>query len=154
MYATLTFCHSIMRWLLLAALICSIVRAYTGYKKQRTFLASDNAIRHWTATIAHIQLMIGILLYTQSPIVRYFWKHTHEIKDFPDGLFFSVIHMLLMLGAVTVITIGSALARRRDSDRQKFYTMFCYYLIALLIIFIAVPWPFSPLAVRPYFRYA
>jgi cbb3-type cytochrome oxidase subunit 3 len=30
--------------------------------------------------------------------------------------------------------------------------MLVWFTIALIIIFIAIPWPFSPFANRPYFR--
>lgn len=66
--------------------------------------------------------------------------------------FFGMIHSLLMLVAIIVITFGSALAKRKTTDREKFKTMLYWFSIALIIILIAIPWPFSPLANRPYFR--
>lgn len=112
----------------------------------------DNSVRHLTATIAHIQLIIGILVYTQSPLVQYFWSDFKEASQSIDTLFFGLLHLLLMLVAITVITIGSALAKRRQSDREKFKTMLGWFLVAFIIILFAIPWPFSPLAARPYFR--
>ena len=67
-----------MRWLVLASLLYAIYRAYKGYTLNTLFSKTDNAVRHWTATIAHIQLVIGIILYTQSPIIKYFW---HNFND-------------------------------------------------------------------------
>jgi hypothetical protein len=57
-----------------------------------------------------------------------------------------------MIMAIIIITIGSALAKRKSSDKEKFKTMGLWFSIALIIIFIAIPWPFSPFANRPYFR--
>jgi hypothetical protein len=57
-----------------------------------------------------------------------------------------------MFVAIVLITIGSAKAKRKSNDTQKFKTMLIWFSIALLIIFIAIPWPFSPLANRPYIR--
>lgn len=152
MYQTLTFYHSIFRWLVLISLVYAIFVAFRGYKNKQDFSRADNSIRHWTATIAHIQLILGILLYSQSPIVSYFWKHFHVAIKTMDATFFGLIHMLLMLVAIVVITIGSALAKRKPESDQKFKTMLVWFGIALLIIFIAIPWPFSPLTHRPYFR--
>jgi uncharacterized membrane protein YadS len=67
-------------------------------------------------------------------------------------MFFKLIHIALMAVAVVVITIGSAKAKRADADKTKFRTMFIWFLAGLLLILIAVPWPFSPLANRPYLR--
>jgi hypothetical protein len=152
MYQVLIFCHSIMRWLVLASLVYAIFRAYKGYTLDAQFSKTDNAIRHWTATIAHIQLLIGIILYTQSPIIKYFWHNFNEAIYNIDTTFFGLLHIFLMLAAIVLITIGSALSKRKTTDKQKFKTMLVLFSISLVIIFIAIPWPFSPLANRPYFR--
>lgn len=152
MFQTLTFFHSIVRWLVLISLLWSIFRAYRGMASNLVFSKRDNSIRHWTATIGHIQLLIGILLFTQSPHVQYFWKYTSVAVHNPESLFFGLIHIVLMLAAIVVLTVGSALSKRRLSDRGKFKTMLIWFAIALLLILIAIPWPFSPVAQRPYFR--
>lgn len=152
MYSTLLVFHSIIRWLVLGSLTFSIFRAYLGYSKNQTFSKSDNSIRHWTATIAHIQLTIGIILYIKSPIIQYFWSNYGEAVQYPQTAFFGLYHFLLMIVAVVLVTIGSALAKRKPTDKEKYKTMLMWFSIAILIIFIAIPWPFSPLANRPYFR--
>lgn len=148
----LLFCHSILRWFVLGSLLYSIFRAYKGYSLQLPFSKTDNSVRHWTATIAHIQLIFGILIYVQSPIVKYFWKNFKEGIQDKEIAFFGLLHIFLMLVSIILITIGSALAKRKATDRDKFKTMLLWFSIALLIIFIAIPWPFSPLANRPYLR--
>lgn len=152
MYNSLLSFHSIVRWLVLITLIFSIYRALKGYFKNTTFSKLDNLIRHWTATVAHIQLLIGILLYTQSPIVTYFFKNFNTSISNINTTFFGLIHILLMVIAIVVITIGSALGKRKLKDKEKYKTIAIWFSIALLIIFIAIPWPFSPLANRPYIR--
>ena len=141
-----------MRWLVLASLIYAIYRAYRGFFMNAQFSKTDNAVRHWTATVAHIQLVVGIVLYTQSPIIKYFWQNFKEAIRNLDTAFFGLLHIILMLTAIVLITIGSALSKRKTTDKEKFKTMLVWFLISLLIIFIAIPWPFSPLANRPYFR--
>lgn len=152
MYQTLIFLHSITRWLVLVSVAFSIFRSCKGYFNNQKFSGNDNTLRHWTATIAHFQLILGIILYSQSPLVTYFWKNFRVAKESLDLLFFGLIHMILMLFSITLITVGSALAKRKVSDKEKFTTILLYYGIALVIIFIAIPWPFSPLANRPYLR--
>lgn len=152
MYQTLLYIHSIIRWFVLISLLYSIYRAYKGYTSNTVFTKADNSLRHWTATIAHIQLVVGIILYSQSPLIKYFWKNFNQaIKDI-DTTFFGLIHILLMLIAIIIITIGSALSKRKQTDEAKYKTMFVWFFIVLVIILIAIPWPFSPFANRPYFR--
>ena len=152
MYQTLLYIHCIIRWFVLISLLYSIYRAYKGYTSNTVFTKADNSFRHWTATIAHIQLVVGIILYSQSPLIKYFWKNFNQAFKDIDTTFFGLIHILLMLIAIIIITIGSALSKRKQTDEAKYKTMLVWFFIALVIILIAIPWPFSPFANRPYFR--
>ncbi len=152
MYQILIVCHSIVRWLLVSSLVFAIYRAFKGYGYNLAFSKTDNVVRHWTATIAHIQLVIGITLYFQSPLVKYFWKNIHGVIRNADAVFFGLLHMILMLTAIVIITIGSALSKREPGSKEKFRTQLKWFSIGFVIIFIAIPWPFSPFANRPYFR--
>lgn len=152
MYQALLLFHSLVRWLVVISLLYAIYRASKGCLSKSTFSKTDNAVRHWTATIAHIQLLIGVVLYFQSPITHYFWANYKEAVKNSDLTFFGLIHILLMLAAIVFVTIGSAMTKPKRTDNEKFKTMLLWFVMALLIIFIAIPWPFSPLANRPYFR--
>ena len=145
--------HSLFRWLVLSGLIYTILRAGMALRSRRSFTRTDEALRHWTATIAHIQLVIGCILYFTSPLVKLFFSHFKGGSIARRELtFFGVVHVSLMFMAIVVITIGSALARRKEADRDKFRTLLLWFSIALVLLFIAIPWPFSPFAGRPLFR--
>ena len=152
MYSILLLLHGFFRWLVLASLLYSIFLAINGLKKRRPFTATANSWRHWTATIAHLQLLLGMALYFQSPAVRYALPadHRHLVNE---HVFFRYIHITLMLVAVIVITIGSAKAKRAPDHRAKYRTMLVWFVAGLLILLIAIPWPFSPLAGRPLLRH-
>ena len=150
MFSFLIYSHSFFRWLVLVFLILAIWRSARGYFYGTVFSATDNRIRHWTATVLHIQLVIGMLLYFKSPVVNHFWGNARE--DHGDFSFFALIHSTLMFTAVIMATLGSSFARRKPKDSDKFKTMLVWFALALTVILIAIPWPFSPLASRPYIR--
>ncbi|MCW3083234.1 MAG: hypothetical protein JWP12_600 [Bacteroidetes bacterium] len=152
MYTTLLVTHSLIRWLVLISLLYSLYRAYSGWLGNKAFTKSDNSIRHITATIAHVQLIVGLWLYFISPIINYFLHHYEEAKKQDEIRFFGMEHSVMMLIAIIIITIGSAKAKRKITDRGKFKTMAIWYSVALFIILVCIPWKFSPLASRPYFR--
>lgn len=152
MYLPLLTLHSLMRWLVLISLVYAIFRAYRGYSSGSLFTKTDNTVRHWTATIAHVQLIIGFTLYLKSPVVKAFFATFSESVQHLSTAFFGIVHILLMLIAIVIITIGSALAKRKPTDHEKFRTMLIWFSVALILIFVAIPWPFSPLANRPYLR--
>ena len=152
MYSNLLAFHSLVRWLVLASLVIAIVRAYNGWLTNRPFSKLDNTIRHITATIAHVQLMIGLWLYFISPIIQYFLDNFKDTVHQREFRFFGMEHISMMLVAITVITIGSAKAKRQPSDKVKFKTMAIWFTIGLILILTSIPWGFSPLISRPYLR--
>lgn len=151
MYLTLLTLHSVMRWVVLSGLLFGLFRAYRGWLGHHAFTPLDNTTRHTVATLAHVQLLLGFGLYAVSPVAGAF--HFRAAEHTPGGLFFGVLHVVLMVMAIVVLTVGSALAKRRPAAPARFRTMALWFTAALLLMLLAVPWPFSPLASRPYFRF-
>lgn len=152
MHQTLLMLHSANRWLLLIFLLYGIFLSAKGSFMPKVFGKHDNFIRHFTATVSHIQLMLGLALYMISPVVKFnsaiadphFWIDEH--------IFFRYVHISLMMLSVVLITIGSARAKRMHTHKEKHRTMLLWFSFALIVIIVAIPWPFSPLANRPLLR--
>jgi hypothetical protein len=152
MYLNLLPLHSFTRWLVLASLLFTLYRAYRGWFGTRLFTTLDDRARHVTATIAQIQLLLGLWLYAVSPLVEHFLHEPTAAMQIRPMRFFGIEHSTMMLVAIVWITITSARAKRKLTDRQKFKTLAIGYTIALLIILSSIPWPFSPFEGRPYWR--
>ncbi len=152
MYSTLLALHSLVRWFVLVSLMFAIYRAYSGWLINKQFSKFDNSVRHWTATITHIQLIIGVCLYFVSPIIDYFLHYYKEAVHEREIRFFGMEHNLMMFLAIILITIGSIKAKRKKTDKEKFKTIAIWFSIGLFIILISIPWSFSPLASRPLYR--
>ena len=153
MHLTLLTLHSLVRWVVLASLLFAIYRAYRGWFFRKPFFSFDDSVRHWTATISHIQLIIGLVLYSISPIIDFFLHNYKAAVQQRQFRFFGMEHSLMMLVAIALLTIGSALAKRKTEDGEKFKTMAIWFTIALLVILVSIPWPFSPLTSRPFLRF-
>jgi hypothetical protein len=152
MYYLLLAAHSLVRWLVLISLLVAIFRAYKGWLGNRKFSRSDNIIGNATVTIAHVQFILGIVLYCISPVVRYFLGYFKTAVHQREIRFFGMEHIAMMVIAIVLITIGSMKAKRQPTDKQRFKTMAIWFTIALIIILASIPWQFSPLISRPYFR--
>jgi len=151
-YSTILAIHSLVRWLVLISLVYAVFRACRGWWANKVFTRTDNLVRHVTATIAHVQLVLGICLYYISPVIQYFLHNYKDAVHDRGTRFFGMEHSSMMLLAVIMITVGSAHAKRRATDGLKFRTMAIWYSLALLVILVMIPWPFSSLASRPYTR--
>jgi hypothetical protein len=153
MYHLLLVIHSFFRWLVLISLVYAVYRGWKGWLGNKQFSKWDNSVRHNTATIVQVQFVLGFGLYFISPLVEYFWQNYSTAVHDRDIRFFGMEHSLMMLIAVSVVTAGSMITKRKTTDKEKFKTMAIWYTIALLLILINIPWPFSPFtANRPYFR--
>lgn len=151
-YYPLLALHSSIRWIVLLVLIFSLYRAYRGYKYKLDFTTIDEYLRLATLTLAHIQLILGLGLYFSSPIVMYFLSNFKEALHQREIRFFGMEHISVMIVAIILITIGTIKSKRQENDRDKFRIMYKWYGIALLAILSSIPWAFSPLVHRPYFR--
>ena len=152
MYAIILAIHSIFRWLVLISLLYAIYRSYSGWFGSKEYSPHDNAVRHWSATIAHIQLILGLSLYFVSPLIKYFLQNFHEAVHDREIRFFGMEHSIMMILGIIIITIASMMSKRQKADAQKYKVLAIGYTIALLVILSSVPWPFSPMVSRPYFR--
>lgn len=153
MYYVLLVLHSLLRWLVLASLLFAIYRAYRGWLFKKPFTLFDYRARVVAVTAAHIQLVLGLWLYFISPVVDYFLHNIGKAIHMREIRFFGMEHITVMLTAIVVITIGSAKAKRKATDKDKFKTMAIWFTIGLLLILTSIPWSFSPLIHRPLFRW-
>lgn len=146
MYGILTPIHSFLRWVVLLLLLTVIIKSLQGLISKRSFSNSDNKISLYLMISAHTQLVVGILLLFVSPFVKFGNMTDEEVR------FFTVEHSSMMIIAIAFITIARISSKKAATDAAKFRRLFIYCLIALIIIFIAIPWPFYPASIsRPWF---
>ena len=136
-YSILVHLHSIARWLLLVGLIFSIFIALYNYLSKRAAGKTGRQIHFLTGTISHIQLLLGFYLYFISPRVVF----SSETMKYAATRFYAMEHASMMVIAIILITIGMMRARRAKTDKKYFWSIFLFYLIALLLILSAIPWP-------------
>lgn len=150
MHELLLFLHSLIRWFVLAGLIYTIFRAVRGITGGKEFLQIDDRSRNITVTIVHIQFFLGLILYITSPLTKFFFGNFQEAVKMGPVRFFAMEHTLMMLIAVALISIGSARSKKKVSDKDKFKSILIWFLIGLIVMLISIPWPFSPMASRPW----
>ncbi len=152
MYDSLLLFHSWWRWAVLVSLLIVIGVSVNGLKTGRSFSVTDNFIRHSVATVCHIQLVLGIALYTISPLALHFLENPVSAIHEREFRFFGLEHATVMFIAIIVISAGSYKAKRRITDREKFRTMLGWFIAGLLLVLSSIPWSFWPWVNRPSFR--
>lgn len=146
--------HNLLRWVILILLLISILKAFSGWKGNKAFAAGDAKIWLFTMIASHITLLLGLyqwLLGRYGLLSFSIPEGTSRMKD-PFLRFFQVEHPVSMLLAIILITLGRGMAKKSVDDAVKYRKAFVYFLVALLLLLAAVPWPFrGELIGRPLF---
>lgn len=131
--------HSGLRYIVLALLLVAIVNALMNMKSN-SYVKKDRLINLFTMISLHIQLVLGLILYFVSPKVQFV---EGMMSGEPAHLrFYAVEHIILMLLSIILITLGRKRAEIHPDPGRKHKLIFRYYGLGLILIFIAIPWPF------------
>ena len=136
----LVHAHSGLRWIVLILLLVSIFNAFSK-KKTGIYSEGDRKLALFTMIFTHVQLLIGFVLYFMSPRVIF----SGESMGNDVLRFYLLEHGLLMLVAIALITIGHSKSKKAADGAAKFKAIARFYLIALILILAAIPWPFRDL---------
>lgn len=153
MYPILLIIHSFIRWFIFWGVVTVTFKSWYGWLGNKPFTQFDQRLGEAVTRFAQIQFLIGLGLYFLSPLVDYFLHHFSEAIHIRQARFFGMEHITMMTLAVGFISRGSQAPKRRESDQKKFRVMAISFAIALIIILVNIPWPFSPFASRPFFRW-
>lgn len=153
MYSFLLFSHSLTRWFVLTAILVILIRSYYGWLKNKPYTVADNRLRVIGLAVFHIQAAMGIILYSISPIIDYFFNNFKSAVHERDIRFFGMEHSLMMFISLVIITVASISSKKQTSDKEKFRILAIWFTVAAVIILFSIPWSFGSItANRPLFR--
>jgi hypothetical protein len=127
--------------------LANIINNHVSIKKP--FSSSDKKLSLLLMIAAHLTLLLGL----------YQWSFgRYSLSTIPPDVnimrddfwrFFLIEHPFGMVVSIVLITIGNRAAKRQIPDKKKHSTMRFFYLLALIIILVTVPWPFREIVGRP-----
>jgi NADH:ubiquinone oxidoreductase subunit 2 (subunit N) len=135
MNSILTHAHSGLRWVAIILLLLAIINAFTS----KTFEKKHKMINLFTMITLHTQLIIGFVQYfITSGKVKFFdgWMKEAAFR------FYGMEHLMGMLIAIVLITVGYSKSKRGTTDSEKFKPIKLFYLIGFILIIASIPWPF------------
>jgi hypothetical protein len=121
--------HSLLRWVILILLIYTLIRSFQGKAgKEAKFLTITS----------HIMLLIGLAQWFLGSWGLKLIQNIGmgEVMKNASQRFFAVEHTFTMIIAIALITVGGVSVRKGKSNAKWFY------LIALILILMRIPWPF------------
>ncbi|MGB5323321.1 hypothetical protein, partial [Lutimonas sp.] len=128
-------------YITLIILIFAVVNALIGLTSKKEFKDKDLRVSLFTLIVAHLQLIIGFIAYFLSAQFAYVLDNGMgaAMKE-PDVRLFVVEHPLMMILAITVITMGFSKHKKQSTDNGKFKTIALYYGIGLIFVLSRIPW--------------
>jgi hypothetical protein len=136
MYDFIQKFHSGWAYLALLLLVFAVVNAFMGMSSKREFTAKDRKIALFGLIGAHIQLLVGLILYFVSPLGH---ALLGEMKD-ADARLTSLEHPLINIIAIVLITIGWSKHKKAENGTAKFKSIAVFFGIGLLLILSRIPW--------------
>ncbi|MES2651414.1 MAG: cytochrome B [Bacteroidota bacterium] len=130
-YEILKSAHSGWRYLVLLLLILAIINALTGWMGNKSYTEGNRKLNVFTLISAHIQFVLGIVLYFLSPLTK---------GPMADTLYryWKVEHISMMLIAIVLITVGNAKSKKGVTGVAKHKSIAIFFGLALIVIVAAV----------------
>ena len=144
--------HNLLRWFILFFGIWTVFTSISGLIDKRAITSSDNRSNFLFVLSMDLQLLSGLGLYFSG---MWFDRLKHLGDNMKDAnlRFFTMEHEFLMILAWILVHTGRVVVKKAPVSSVKFKRSLIFFGITLLLILIAMPWPFREAVARPWFRW-
>lgn len=142
MYTGFQHLHSWFAYLVLAILAGVFIYVLTNYISKKPFTESVRKSALAGLIVAHIQLLVGLVLYFISPMG--ISNFSGEAMGDSMARLLMLEHPLTMLIGIILITIGYSKAKNATDETDRYKKILIYYGLGLLLILIRIPWSVWP----------
>lgn len=134
MYTGLLHTHSSLRYVVLLLLVIVVAKSMVGLISKKPFEKADEKLTLWLMIGTHIQLLVGLVLYFVSPVVKF---GSDTMKD-SIIRYWTVEHSFLMLIAIVLITLARTSTKKITESSAKHKRVFIMSAIALVLIVLSI----------------
>jgi len=136
MYTGLKHLHSGLRYVVLVLLILAIITAISGLTGKKNYTEGNRKLNLFTLIAAHIQLLVGLVLYAMSSMVTF--SDMSSVMKTANLRYWTVEHISMMVIAIVLITVGHSKSKKAATAQAKHRSIAVFYSIALVIILAAI----------------
>lgn len=146
--------HSWLRWLIIIAAVWTVIRAIGGVAGHKPYKKADSKSNLFFMIFMDLQFLIGIIVYFIRGWANKWSGNIGDMMGNSAERFFAVEHLVMMIIALILVHVGRNAVKKASIDRKKHSRSLVYFGIALILILIAIPWPFrADLGFHPWFRF-
>jgi hypothetical protein len=153
LYPIILFLHSLNRWVVVLGALWLILAALTSLGRTSSVETSPTRVP-WRVYMGglHLQFVLGLILLFVSPLTQAAWADLGAAMKVRPMRFFAIEHTTLMVLALVVAQMGAVRARTARDAAGAARTTLVFGCLSLLVILVAVPWPFLGQIARPLLR--
>ena len=142
MYKGMLHLHSFLRWAILILLLVAIYKSYVD--RGKPFTAGHKKTGLFLMICADVMLLLGLYQWFTGPWGLKNIKANGMSAVMKDSItrFFAIEHFIGMILGIILIHIGYSYAKKDIPDKVKHRRTVLFYVIALLLILVFIPWPF------------
>lgn len=131
LYEILKSAHSGWRYLVFVLLLIAVIQALTGWLGRKSYTEGNRKLNVFTLISAHIQFLLGIVLYFLSPFTK---------GPMGDALYryWKVEHITVMVLAIVLITVGNAKSKKGTDAVAKHKSIAIFFGLAFVLIVAAI----------------
>lgn len=138
--------HSIIRWVVIILAVVTIGRMVWGWRGKRAWTDLDDRLGLFFTIAIDIQILVGLIVYFFfSPtlsVIGTTGMSLGEVMGNSAIRFAAIEHPLLMLAGMGVAHVGRTRSKKAAEPVDKFKQAALFFIAAVILIIIAVPWPF------------
>ncbi|WP_343522927.1 cytochrome B [Pedobacter sp.] len=124
--------HSGWRYVVFLLLVIAVIKALSGWFGNKTYTEGDRKLNVFTLISAHIQLLIGLVLYFSEG-----WYKLSSAGA-PAVRYFKMEHISMMIIAIILITVGNAKSKKVADAVAKHRTIAVFFGLALILIIVTL----------------
>lgn len=142
MYPALLMVHSLLRWLVLAALVLRVGRSLQAAMSGAAWDRIDRALSGAALGFTHLQVVLGVGMYLLSPKVAQGLGDMGVAMKETALRFWVVEHPFTMVLGAIAVQLGFSLSKRATVDSTRHRIALAGFGIGLLLILAGIPWTF------------
>lgn len=149
MYDILITLHSLTRWLVVIFGLLALFSNLSGWLGKKVWTPKHRKINGAFIGSLHLQVVLGLLLYVTSPLMKGIFADFGGAMKSASLRFWAVEHITMMLLAAVVAHVSFVMSKKHELDRKRFQYAAMGFILAMLLILAAIPWPFRDAIARP-----
>ena len=142
LYKALLHLHNLIWWIIFISGLWANFCVWRGYLAETPWTKRERLAGLVFSMSLATQLLVGLALYFNSPIVHSLMTGEAIGAERVKATFFAMLHPLTMFTAVVLSQAGYSISKRLADDRRKYHVAAMCFSAALVVVLLAVPWPF------------